>query len=517
MILLQPSVETAGQTVATYYWNGASRDTIRVDLGQIAIRPQPGMRGLVEDAFHPFLGTEPTLRKEYREQRISIYAIPSEASHGFEAVYDTLIKTPSVDVAGVVVLQPESEGSMVLTNKIIVWFKGSADSELAAQETLIRSFNLAEVGAERVRPTRAILVLEGGSPIDALRIANELKELHGDVVEYAYPSFIIPTESQQSSEGLNDPCLEQQWHLFTTRTVAAWAETKGTQDVVIAIIDKGFDVSHPDLKPNLRIPLGAKVDIVGKDRNPSVSTADDSHGTKSAGIAVAKGNNSIGIAGGCPECGFLPIRAVGGDIDFLGEAFLRASDWGARVISNSWSFNAGFATPWELRLAIDDAVENDIVVVFATPGRDIANDISGLPNVIAVGGSTREDKLSSGSGSGDELDILAPSVSIATTAAAGTGCPTSEGSASPGYDFNWHGCSAAAPLVASVAGLILCVRPELTATDVRQILISSAVRIDSLAANYVDGHSQTHGYGRVDARAALEAALAWETIVTRDR
>jgi subtilisin family serine protease len=103
----------------------------------------------------------------------------------------------------------------------------------------------------------------------------------------------------------------------------------------------------------------------------------------------------------------------------------------------------------------------------------------------------------SGSCWGDELDLVAPAESIATT------LPTemSEAGAPPGYTFNFGGSSAAAPIVSGIVGLMLTVRPTLNSEQVREYLIRNTDPVKGQ-----DGFDPLSGHGKVNAFKAVRAA-----------
>jgi subtilisin family serine protease len=87
----------------------------------------------------------------------------------------------------------------------------------------------------------------------------------------------------------NDPGWSMQWHMRTIRADQAWARSRGS-GIVVAVVDTGVDLSHPDLRA--RITTG--IDLV----NPGTSAQDEQgHGTFMAGLIAATSGNSTGVAG----------------------------------------------------------------------------------------------------------------------------------------------------------------------------------------------------------------------------
>lgn len=206
----------------------------------------------------------------------------------------------------------------------------------------------------------------------------------------------------------NDPYLNYQWYLFNTGIISdnlvtdvdkyyrqniatpgvdilapeAWKLRRDGSDVVLAIIDGGVDITHPDLKDNLWVnPLASQVDQYRNDihgwdfvRDSSEIRATE-HGTHVAGIAAAKGNNGIGISGVAWDAKIMSLNVFGPGRDGteLVEAIHYAIDHGAKVVNMSLGFNIK-ANASELeknnflpayRAVFKKAYDNDVFIVVA--------------------------------------------------------------------------------------------------------------------------------------------------------
>lgn len=350
----------------------------------------------------------------------------------------------------------------------------------------------------------------------------------------------------------NDEYFPRQWHLHNTgqsggtpgadmRAPEAWEITMGDPNVVVAVVDLGVDSHHPDLVNNL-VP---GYDLYEDDDKPDPLTGDwgNGHGTACAGLIAAQGNNEFGVTGVTWNCRIMPIRD-GDGTNYVTEAedasgFRWVANQGAAVLSNSW----GLKNPMPiLHSAIVDITKaNGIgrdgkgcVVVFGA-----GNNASSLlypakyPEVIASGGTDHNDHSTWYSNYGPELDIAAPSGGgilfpnftgyieeysrrstdlLWTTDILGdVGFSIfNQNSALLDYTEKFAGTSAACPIVAGVAALILSIEPNLTGDEVRHFLERSAKDLGD------PGRDDYYGWGRVDARAALDMVLAARADLHRD-
>ena len=283
---------------------------------------------------------------------------------------------------------------------------------------------------------------------------------------------------------------------------------RGSTNIVIAVIDDGLEIAHPDLAGSLWTNPGELVnnqpvnngddddgngfidDLHGWDFAPCIGAGpcgdnnvrprlDELHGTSVAGVALARANNNLGVAGICPWCSFLPIRAIDGSDYAEGVAIDYARTMGADVISNSWGYASGAVLPLNVVNAINSAAAAGVVVVFAMSNSVEDNcgatpDISSLDSVIAASTATNLDRLLP-AGFGTCMDLLAPThggtLDAVTTDRVGdigynnrsplslvSPCASAEPGPPPlsnqDYTFCFGGTSFSAPVVAGIAGLI---------------------------------------------------------------
>ncbi len=388
---------------------------------------------------------------------------------------------------------------------------------------------------------------------DAVGLAWRLQGVAG--VRWAEPDLLRHVKTYDLP---NDPRLGQQWHLDNAANVAdidieaAWEVTRGVPETIVGIFDNGFDLDHPDLEPNI---VGG-FDAAGGDEDPESECTNspdgagpagscpaerpfrESHGTAVAGVVAAKADNELAGAGVCPECSLFTVRLLGAGFRSItnAAAFQRAADAGVSVINNSWGpgitrffplANAERETFARITTQARDG--RGVVLVFAA-GNDFftpatANPYASNPGVVTVSASTRIDDFACYSNFGSVIAVSGPSrgcfdgeSGIATTDYVGR-----EGYGRDDFTQGFGGTSAASPVVAGVAALVLSANPALTAQQVRLVLQRSAEKIHAdknpweqrygidLATEFdydEHGFSQGFGYGRVNAGRAVALALA---------
>ena len=289
----------------------------------------------------------------------------------------------------------------------------------------------------------------------------------------------------------NDPLYEQyQWNLKQIQVPDTWDLTIGTSDIIIAILDTGITLSHPDLASKL-VP---GYDFVNNDDSP-----DDDHGngTHVAGIAAAETNNSVGIAGVAWQARLMPVKVLdanaGGDTLQAALGVRWAVDHGARVL------NLGLTGPTPslaLQEAIDYARQRGAVVVAPVASSGTAEPAypAATPGVIAVAATDRSDRRLAVSNIGDYISVAAPGEQVASTFRFAGG--------SAGYAVASTTAQAAAH-VSGLAALILGINPSLQPDDVRALIEASA---DDLGP---PGRDSETGAGRINAARAVLFAAPW--------
>ena len=290
----------------------------------------------------------------------------------------------------------------------------------------------------------------------------------------------------------------------------AWTRTTGSRTgPIIAVLDTGVDTDHPDLKDNIWTNTG-EIPGNGKDDDNNGVIDDvhgynayykngdpddkDSHGTHCAGTIGAVGNNGRGVVGVNWQTRIMPIKIFNDNKKpkTSRSAILRgisyATRHGARITSNSWG---GGGRSFSIRRAFSNSSAFHVMAA----GNDSKNNDEksyypasyDMDNSISVASITRSGALSSFSNYGkDEVDLAAPGSSIYST--------------TPGGRYGYKsGTSMATPHVSGVAGLAATLNPDLSNTELKQILMDSVDEADNLTDKVVSG-------GRLNADKTLQEA-----------
>jgi len=338
------------------------------------------------------------------------------------------------------------------------------------------------------------------------------------LLDFGMFEWVVPNRRVVAAQVPDDPYFaSNQWNMTQVKAPAAWDITTGSAQVIVAILDTGIDLDHPDLASKVWVNEdeiayngldddgnGFIDDRWGWNFYSETPNSDDDHwhGSHVAGIAGAATNNGVGVAGIAWETPLMAIKFLdsSGDGDFLGmlQAMKYAVDNGARVLNLSVTVDDDM-TPEEAalldaRVAYVTAHGGLVVGASGNQGRNAVSYPAAHPDVLAVGATTSADMRWYGANYGEALDLVAPGVSVYST---------SRWSYGSGYR-SASGTSMAAPHVSGAAALIWSVAPGRPVTDVAQILRATC---DDINAAQYPGPDIWVGWGRLNVRRAVRAAL----------
>lgn len=365
---------------------------------------------------------------------------------------------------------------------------------------------------ERFLSTQRLVLVEARDGSDATAVRDRVEAAALPQVDWIEVDRRLEIESRNVSIPPNDPRYGSQWYLPKVSIEGAWRLASGRPETIIAVVDNGCDLNHPDLDI---LPDDPGLDVVDNDEIPAPEPNADgnNHGTACAGVAAARGDNGEGIAGACPQCRLqcyrmLAPRGVILPLSATVRVFDRIRTSSAAVVSNSWGYVGGSAVPAPVAAAIQDLQENGnqgrgALVVFAA-GNDRAripdDDIAALPGVVTVSSTNLFDETTSFSSFGPSVDLAAPAGTVTTDISGPDGQEDGD------YTASFGGTSSACPLVAGIAGLLFSTGDEVTADEVRAALISSAKQSPFATPNAM-GHDDFYGFGIVNAEGALRTLL----------
>ncbi|HEY0775387.1 MAG TPA: S8 family peptidase [Nocardioidaceae bacterium] len=327
------------------------------------------------------------------------------------------------------------------------------------------------------------------------------------------------TVAAPANAATNDPLRTQQWGLDQIHAEEAWTATTGA-GAVVAVVDSGVDLTHPDLKANL-VPGATFIECDpscgnGDWKGPDgVGNPGDEHGTHVSGIVAAVTDNGLGVAGTAPDAQIMPIKALeegSGSFEDIANGIRYAVDHGADVVNLSIGALPGVqaltitGVESTVTEAIAYAADNGVLVVAAAGNESfpVCDTPSFEPGALCVTSTDRQELpswFSNGAVKPDLEAVAAPGGAglvfceddIVSTVPVGTGNPTC---GETDYDY-YAGTSMATPHVAGVGALL--VAQGRTLDNIKAALMDTA-RTPGVGTGVF---TTSYGHGIVDAAAAV--------------
>jgi subtilisin family serine protease len=564
----------------TYFWRGGEkiaveqardRFTIITGNGEILdrVRRLPGVERVKLLHRHVFQVRTNPAERETTMELLRNLAINLKVHHAYHP-------------------KGEEGTSYYLTDQIIVKF--TPESTDAQIESILERYKLKIIKAYDHLPGTYLLQVTVGSSANLTKKLKKMANLYlscSPLGLVAANPLVVANQMADEEKVLaaepnlinrfrpafvpTDPYFKKQWHLHAQKgpqldaaasvnAPEAWDISQGDRQIVLAVIDDGFDLEHPDLKAEGKIV--APKDYVDGDARPFPEAKHgDYHGTPCAGVALAEINGQ-GSAGIAPGCAFMPVRfPLSADDDLLVEIFTETASR-SDVISCSWGPPPVYAPlPLVLTETFSQLATNGgphhkgVVLVFAaanfnapinhpgfpkgfewldystgqkhkTTGR-ILNGFAAHPEVLAVAASTSLNKHAAYSNWGPEISVAAPSNNFhplnPQQYVPGRGIWTIDNercglgfTEQSNYTGEFGGTSGATPLVAGIAALVRSVNPDLTALEVKELLQQTADKIVDPEPDLIlktnrgqydaNGRCDWFGSGKVNAAKAVRAA-----------
>ncbi len=434
-----------------------------------------------------------------------------------------------------------TEGVHYVPNEVIIKIKDNAknqkiglfgreDKKTSVLDKISEKYNVsakksfAEIGKSKKISTFSI---NNNYPFQnhyKLTFSNDtnLEEVISDLnnnieIEYAHLNYIAQLYEVVTPD---DPGFVWQWGLNKIKAPNAWNINKGSEDIIIAVVDTGIDYDHEDLQYNMWTDDNGKYgyDFADNDNNPMDIPAGikgSGHGTHVAGIISAVTDNNKGVAGVSWNSKLMAVKIFknngnGAAVPEIAEAIRYATENGAHIISNSWGYedndNNPLPLPSAIVTAINEANINGSLVVFAAGNGDkeVENSsvINSYENVITVAATNSSDKKAYFSNYGEWINVSAPG---------GTGTVLEEERGIYSTILNDKygdkiGTSMAAPFVSGLAALIWSQDNSLSREDIWNIIVNTADDIDefNLEDEFNPGYEGKLGSGRINAYKALK-------------
>lgn len=300
-------------------------------------------------------------------------------------------------------------------------------------------------------------------------------------------------EKEQTVQVLLDKAVPQ---IGADKVRASGYTGKG---VKVCVIDTGVDTNHPDLNGNKVV---AWVDYVNGKTTPY---DDHGHGTHVSGTIAGTGNASNGqYKGVAPEASLMVAKVLSSSGSGSDTNIIKAIDWAVKNGAQVISMSLGSTTHSQaMDDAVNSAVKSGVVVVIAAgnsgPSAKTICCPGDSPNVVTVGASDRNDAIASFSSRGPNRDgTIKPDI---TNMGVGLMAAKAGGTSTSGYYKAMSGTSMATPMTSGVVALLLQANKTLTPAQVKTVLTKTAKALGSSVPN------NDYGYGRVDAKAALDYVL----------
>ena len=327
-------------------------------------------------------------------------------------------------------------------------------------------------------------------------VPEKIAELQqNEDILFAEPNYYMYKMAQP-----NDEYYYKQWGLDSIDWLDVWEKVPkpDCSNVIVAVIDDGVQISHPDLEGN----IVSGYDVLREVDDASPHREFFSHGTEIAGVLGAVGNNEgEGIIGVAWDVKIMPILFNGIKPDGTPPNTLDAKaafEWALENDAHIINYSYGAMGVGEtLKGVIDRLEQKNILLVVSAGNGDVNNELVPLypasldnKNIISVAASNQADYLTSWSQYGfSSVDVMAPGENIYTTT---TGSD---------YIDGVSGTSFSAPYVAGVAALIKSQDPEVGFQEMKGRIMAS---VDVNAVADVTAQDKVASGGRVNALNALD-------------
>ncbi|MDG1475767.1 MAG: S8 family serine peptidase [Vicingaceae bacterium] len=357
-----------------------------------------------------------------------------------------------------------------------------------------------------------IYELKYANDFEVEEVIRMLKKL--DVAKYVEPYYI-----PELTYTPNDTLFSSQYYISLIEANNAWDVNDGDTNIVVGITDTGWEPTHPDLLPNVKINYNDPVNGVDDDGDGFIDNhmgwdlgSDDNdatfesafHGVSVTGLATATPDNTAGIAGVGFNTRFLPVK-ISNNVGVLTQAYqgiVYAADHGCFIINCSWG---SFSYSQFGQDIVDYATINKGCLVVGAVGNDNIESTfypAGYKGVLSVANSNETDLKSASSNYGYYVDVSAPGENLWTTY--------------PNGSFGQNGgTSMAAPIVSGGAALLKAQFPAYNNYQIAALLQTTADDLNPNNPNYIDkiGSGRINLFTGVNATSPIFAALVNDSVI----
>lgn len=287
----------------------------------------------------------------------------------------------------------------------------------------------------------------------------------------------------------NDPKLKDNnanWYLKAIDINKAWEQTTGNKQIVIAVIDNGFDLNHPELKGKAVKPYNVI------DKSTDVGPSKQNHGTHVTSTIVANGNNNQGLVGICPDCSFMPIKVEDQNGMMSNTYIIDAILYAIKNKADVVNLSLGMQIPMGLNIPLQEqkeyinssakdeeefwddlfnyANEKNVTCVLAAGNSNIMTGFDPFQrakSTIKVGAINQNEQKANFSNFGPNTTIYAPGTNIY--------------GAKPGDSYEvLQGTSMAAPIISGIIGLIKSKNKNISNQEILRILNANSISKNNL-------------------------------------
>ncbi len=479
-------------------------------------------------ADHPQVGN-----KKYEHLGgFKIVTLIKEQGKSANIQLDEIRNTASVSLGTHVYHAAGSDRPIVANGEIYIVFEKKTSEK--RQKTLLLPYHL-EIIERRDEETIVVKTTENSpNPFKVAMALQKKKE-----IKAAEPDFDTTLDNYAFMMP-QDTLMPHAWHLKNNgiipdnpfplkkgadaKVVEAWQrlDSMGASSVTIAVIDNGFDLTHPDFQGK----IVKQWDNWSQSSNLLQGDTRFTHATPCAGVALSA-SNGFGMVGAAPNARFMPISGTTYEDRGTEDMFNYAMRNGADIISCSWgSVESQYQLGARKEAAIANAARNGrngkgCIILYAggNEGLDYVNFYAAHPDVICIAASTSNDDHPDYSNRGPQVWVSAPSNGEWPITAARAwwdeGNPNESGDSKYWADGvsrgdrykHFGGTSSATPLAAGICALVISANPNLTAREVKEILAKTADKIGSPSEYDSNGRSLKYGFGRINALKAVEEAI----------